>query len=61
MWEAFNLTLDFKKEYQITQPQTDFAVMETCYEDPTAENVFTTEEVQTWLQSQQQGQYPQGN
>ena len=29
LWEAFDLTLYFEKEYQITQPQTDFAVMET--------------------------------
>ena len=35
--------------------------METCYEEPTAEDVFTTEEVQTWSQSPQQGQYQQGN
>ena len=35
--------------------------METCYEEPTAEDVFTTEKVQTWSQSQQKGQYPQGN
>ena len=61
LWEAFNLTLDFEKEYQITQPWTDFAVMETCYEEPTVEDVFTTEEVQTQSQSQQQGQYQQGN
>ena len=27
--------------------------METCYEEPTAEDVFTTEEVQTQSQSQQ--------
>ena len=31
--EAFDLTLEFKKEYQITQPGPDFKVMETCYED----------------------------
>ena len=59
--EAFDLTLDFEKEYQITQPWTDFTVMETCYKEPTAEDVFTTEEVQTRSQSQQQGQYQQGN
>ena len=53
--EAFDLTLDFKKVYWITQPLADFAVMETCYKDPTAEDVFTTEEVQTQSQSQQQG------
>ena len=61
LWEAFDLTLEFKKEYQITQLQTDFVVMETCYEDLTAEDVFTSEEVQTQSQSQKQGQYPQGN
>ena len=32
--EAFDLTLEFKKEYQITQPGPDLKVMETCYEDP---------------------------
>ena len=61
LWETFDLTLEFEKEYQINQPWTDFAVMETCYEEPTAGNVFMTEEVQTWSQSQQKGQYPQGN
>ena len=45
--EAFNLTLDFKKQYQITQPETDFTIMETCYEEPTTEDAFMTEEVQT--------------
>ena len=29
--EGFDLTLEFEKEYQITKPQTDFAVKETCY------------------------------
>ena len=53
LWEAFDLTLDFEKEYQITQPWTDLADMETCYEDPTAEDVFTTEEIQTQSQSKQ--------
>ena len=32
--EAFDLTLEFEKEYQVTQPQSDFTIMETCYEDP---------------------------
>ena len=35
--------------------------MESCYEEPTVEDVFTTEEAQTRSQSQQKGQYPQGN
>ena len=59
--EAFNLTLDFEKEYQITQPQTDFTTMETYYEEPTTDDAFMTEEVQMRSQNQQQGQYQQGN
>ena len=31
--EAFDLTLEFKKEYQVTQPGPNLKVMETCYED----------------------------
>ena len=53
--------MDFEKEYQITQPQTNFTVMETCYEKPAAEDVFATEEVQARSQSQQKAQYLQGN
>ena len=56
--EAFDLTLEFKKEYQITQPGPDFEVMETCYEDLEDNNEFSTEEVQ--MRSQMQNN-PQGN
>ena len=66
--EAFDLTLEFEKEYQITQPQSDFEVMETCHEDLEEDYEFSTEEVQMRSQAQNntqgnrpQGQYQQGN
>ena len=61
--EAFDMTLEFKKEYQITQPQSTFNVMETCYEETPEQEEFSMEEVQTRLQTQGQGQgqYQQGN
>ena len=59
--EAFDLTLEFKKEYQVTQPQSNFNVMETCCEDPEGEHEFSTEEVQMRSQAQNQSQYQQGN
>ena len=66
--EAFDLTLEFEKEYQITQPQSDFKVMETCHEDLEEDYDFSTEEVQMRSQAQNntqgnrpQGHYQQGN
>ena len=66
--EAFDLTLEFEKEYQITQPQSDFKVMETCHEDLEEDYEFSAEEVQMRSQAQNntqgnrpQGQYQQGN
>ena len=66
--EAFDLTLEFEKEYQITQPQSDFEVMETCHEDLEEDYDFSTEEVQMRSRAQNntqgnrpQGQYQQGN
>ena len=66
--EAFDLTLEFEKEYQITQPQSDFEVMETCHEDLKEDYDFSAEELQTRSQAQNntqgnrpQGQYQQGN
>ena len=51
--EAFDLTLEFEKEYQVTySPQSDFTIMETCYEDPEGEHEFTMEEVQMRSQTQ---------
>lgn len=61
LWKAFNVTLEFEKEYQITQPESEFNVMETCYKEPSFEEAFTTEEIQTKSQAQKQGQYQQGN
>ena len=58
---TFDLTLEFEKEYQVTQPQSDFTVMETCYEDPEGKHEFTMEEVQTRSQANKQGQYQQDN
>ena len=66
--EAFDLTLEFEKEYQITQPQSDFKVREMCHEDLEEDYEFSVEEVQTRSQAQNntqgnrpQGQYQQGN
>ena len=66
--EAFALTLEFEKEYQITQPQSDFEVMETCHENLEEVYDFSTEEVQMRSQAKNntqgnrpQGQYQQGN
>ena len=56
--EAFDLTLEFKKEYQITQPGPNLEVMETCYEDPEENDEYSMEEVQ--MRSQMQNN-PQGN
>ena len=39
-------------EQQITQPESDLAVMETCYEESEVEETYTTEELQMKLQSQ---------
>ena len=58
--EAFDLTLEFEKEYQVTQLQSNFNVMETCYEDPEGEYNFSAEEVQMRSQAQNQSQYQQG-
>ena len=52
-------TMDIKVEHQITQPESQLAVMETCYEEPTLEETYTTEEVQMRSQAQKQGQQHQ--
>ena len=44
--EAFDMTLEFEKEYQITQLQSTFNVMETCYEETPEQEEFSVEEVQ---------------
>ena len=61
--EAFDMTLEFKKEHQITQPQSTFNVMETCYEETPEQEEFSMEEVhmRSQMQGQGQGQYQQGN
>ena len=61
--EAFDMILEFEKEYQITQPQSTFNIMETCYEEIPEQQEFSMEEVQTrsQMQGQGQGQYQQGN
>ena len=56
--EAFDLTLEFEKEYQIMQPGPNLEVMETCYEDLEENDEYSTEEVQTRSQMQNN---PQGN
>ena len=39
----------------------NLAVMETCYEEPTLEETYMTEEVQMRSQAQKQGQQHQGS
>ena len=56
--EAFDLTLEFEKEYQIMQPGPNLKVMETCYEDLEENDEYSMEEVQTRSQMQNN---PQGN
>ena len=53
--EAMDVTMDFEVEHQITQPESDLAVMETCYEESKLEETYTTEEVQMRSQAQKQG------
>ena len=52
--EAMDVTMEF-------EPELDFAVMETCFEEPVIEETFTTEEVQTRSQTQKQNQNQQGS
>ena len=51
-----DVTMDIKVEHQITQPEQQLTVMETCCEEPPMEETYTTEEVQTRSQVQKQGQ-----
>ena len=51
-----DVTMDIEVEHQITQPELQLTIMETCYEDPPAEEAYTTEEVQVRSQAQKQGQ-----
>ena len=56
-----DVTMDFEVDHQITQPESELTVVETCYEEPTLEETYTTEEVQTRLQAQKQGKHHQGS
>ena len=51
-----DVTMDIEVEHQITQPKPQITIMETCYEEPFAEETYTTEEVQMRSQAQNQGQ-----
>ena len=51
-----DVTMDIEVEHQITQPEQQLTIMETCYEEPPMEETYTTEEVQTRSQAQKQGQ-----
>ena len=53
--EAMDVTMDSEVEHQITQPESQLIVMESCYEEPTLEETYTTE-VQMRPQAQKQGQ-----
>ena len=54
-----DVTMDIEVEHQITQPESQLTVMETCYEEPTLEGTYMTEEVQMRSQAQKQGQQQQ--
>ena len=56
-----DVTMDIEVEHQITQPESQLAVMETCYEEPTLEETYMAEEVQMRSQAQKQGQQHQGS
>ena len=47
-----DVTMDIEVEHQITQPESQLTVMETCYKEPTLEETYTTDEVQTRSQTQ---------
>ena len=51
-----DVTMDMEVEYQITQPEQQLTIMETCYEETPREETCTTEEVQMRSQAQKQGQ-----
>ena len=53
--EAMDVTMDFKVEHQITHPELDLAIMETCYKETKLEETYTTEEVKMRSQTQKQG------
>ena len=55
-----DVTMDSEVEHQITQPESELTVMETCYEEPTLEETYATEEVQMRSWAQKQGQHHQG-
>ena len=50
-----DVTMGIEVEHQITQPEQQLTVMETCYEEPPMEETYTTE-VQMRFQAQKQGQ-----
>ena len=56
-----DVTMDIEVEPQITQPESQLSVMETCYEEPALEEIYTTAEVQMRSQAQKQGQQHQGS
>ena len=38
-----DVTMDIEVEHQITQPEQQLTIMETCYEEPPMEETYTTE------------------
>ena len=40
-----DVTMDIEVEHQITQPEQQLTVIETCCEEPPTEETYTTEEV----------------
>ena len=54
-----DVTMDIEVEHQITQPEPQVTIMETCYEELPIEETHTTEEVQMRSQAQNQDQQQQ--
>ena len=54
--EAMDVTMDIEVGHQITQPEQQLTIMETCCKEPPMEETYTTEEVQMRSQAQKQGQ-----
>ena len=50
-----DVTIDIEVEHQITQPEQQLTIMETCCEEPPVEETYTTK-VWTRSQAQNQGQ-----
>ena len=53
--EAMDVIMDIEVEHQITQPEQQLPIMETCYEETPMEETCTTEKVQMRPTSSKKG------